>query len=256
MQVKEITIKSEMDSRVLLYPLMRFLAPLGSCLIITSNTFVSRIIEGEHEGDFKNFKILLDLEGATDDILSEYGINIEDFSTVVYDNVSVVEQDYLLIPIGPYVSEAFEEEMLMLGRDETTHIIKFGKDIKSRVKQEKAVPTSAPKAKKQKGKPELSEDDELERALQLEIAAVNKFKGKEIDVRADIRKLPNMKMPTYEEWEKLEGQQVFADIDKNIFKMFFGIFKDIVAYKEPMYLREVNRKDANSSNLKPRPTNG
>lgn len=211
---------------------MRFLKPLGSCLIITSNIFVSRLINGDYEGDFKNFKILVDTEGATDELLDACEINLSDFSIIIYDNVAVVDQDYMLMPIGAYVSQNFKDDLIHLGKENTTHFVKFGKPVK---------------VKKQKDE----KKDNLEKTKDLEQAAKDKFKGTEVDIRANIKKLPNMKFPSTELFEKMESEHIFTEMDKNLFKLFFGIFTDIISVKEPMYLREVMEKDENSSSIEP-----
>jgi hypothetical protein len=203
---------------------------------VTNNKFVSRILDGEYDGDFRNFRIIIDEEGATDEVLEACEVSIEDFSIVIYDNVSVVEQDYMLVPVGAYVSEDFDDEVMQLGQEDTTHIIKFGKPVK---------------AKKEKAEKGESKEKKSVDPLLLEEGARNKFKTKEVDIREKIRKLPNMKFPTYEEFELLEGAKVLPNVDRNMFKLFFGILEPLVGVKEPYYLKEVTRTDANSGSIEP-----
>lgn len=240
-----ISIKSEIDSRVVLYPLMRCLRPLGNILVITSNKQVSRLIEGDLEGDFRNFHILVDSEGGTDELLEDAGISPNEYTYVVYDNVGVVEQDKLIIPIGPIVSDSFEEELIYLGEDKNTHIIRFGKAIKKKV-----APTSKEeKSSKSKTKVELT-DEEVRKA------ASEKFKTKKEDVSAKLKKLPNLNFPRFEDVELLESDKRFFDIDKNFIKFFYTIFQDYIGIKEPNFMREVTRKDASSSSIDKGPASG
>ena len=64
----EIAIKSEADSRILIYPLIKTLYNYGTVAVYTSNKAVSRLIENELEGGFKNIRIIVspeaDLEGT------------------------------------------------------------------------------------------------------------------------------------------------------------------------------------------------
>lgn len=254
-----ISIKSEIDSRILLYPLMRCLKPLGSILVITSNKQVARLIDSEYEGDFRNYHILVDLEGATDELLEESGIHIEDYTYVVYDNVGVVTQDKLFIPIGPVVSEEFETEMMYLGEDKHTHILRFGKAI--RTKERKVKDKEAPKLTREEMKAKR-EQEKLDKAKpvkteeELMADAKAKFKPKKENVGAKLKKLPNLKFPSLEDIELFESNKQFFIIDRNFVKFFFTVFQDKIGISEPNYVREVTRKDARSSSFSQRPASG
>lgn len=232
-----IAIKSEIDSRVVLYPLMRCLVPLGNILVVTSNKQVSRLIDGDYAGDFRNFHILVDTDGATDELLEESGISAEEYTYVVYDNVGVVDRDKLIIPIGPIVSEEFESEMLYLGEDKNTHIIRFGKSIKGKgsIKDKASMPT---RTKKQ----ELSLDEE-------DAAVTSKFKPKKEDVQAKIKKLPNMTFPSFDSIELFESDKKFFQIDRNFIKLFYAMFQEYIGIKEHIYAKEVSTKDESSNSI-------
>ena len=51
-----IAIKSEMDSRPIIYPLMRCLMNYGSILVITNNKVFNRLIESQESGGFRDRK--------------------------------------------------------------------------------------------------------------------------------------------------------------------------------------------------------
>ena len=55
-----IAIKSEMDSRVVLYPLMKACSIYGSVLVMTSNRYVRRVIDDQEYSTFKNIAVLVD----------------------------------------------------------------------------------------------------------------------------------------------------------------------------------------------------
>jgi hypothetical protein len=268
-----ISIKSEIDSRVILYPMMKCLRPLGNVLIVTSNKQVCRLIEGDYEGDFRNFHILFDTDGGTDELLQETGISPEDYTYVVYDNVGVIEQDKLIIPIGPIVSENFESEMMYLGEDRNTHILRFGKSIKKptpkppvltreekkeeaeRLKQEAIARKSmtpeelkAERLLKEQGKSSKSSmtDEEMDEA------ARRKFQPKKEDITAKLKKLPNLQFPKFDDLEFLESNKQFFEIDRNFIKFFFTVFQDYIGIKEHNFVKEVTRRDASSSDFSQR----
>lgn len=241
-----ISIKSEIDSRVVLYPMMRCIQPLGSCLIITSNKQVTRLIDLEEEGDFRNFHILYDPMGATDDLLDQAQLDPYDFNYVIYDNVGVIEQDKLIIPLGPIVSEEFEQEMLILGEDRNTHILRFGKSVSKKNtsdKKDKSVKNNKLE------KDDLSDEDVAN-------AARNKFIAKKEDVHVKLKKLPNLMFPKFEDIELLESNKQFFNIDRNFIKFFYTVFQEFIGIKEPNYVREVTKKDASSSSISRKPTDG
>lgn len=232
-----ITIKSEIDSRIVLYPMMRCLKPFGSCLICTANRQVIRLIDNEYEGDFRNFHIIFDPEGATDTMLENASVSPNEYTFVIYDNVAVTEQNKLIIPIGPNVSDLFHEEMILLGEDENTHIIKFGRGKPAK---------SAPKSKGSgKGKQEapVTDDD-------IEAAAKRKFQLSKKDVEADLAKMPSLNYMSYDEMENLESTKTFGMVDKGFLKTFYIIFGKFLGIKEPNFVREVSRKDESSSSVK------
>ena len=88
-----ICIKSEIDSRPLLYPLMRTLWNYGSILLVTSNRFVNRLIDDAETNNFRNATIVIDTDGATDDIMEDYGYAPTDFDFVILDNMGVTDCD-------------------------------------------------------------------------------------------------------------------------------------------------------------------
>lgn len=244
-----ISIKSEIDSRVLLYPLMRCLKPLGNILIVTSNRQVARIIDGDLEGDFRNFHIMVDYDGGTDELLEDAGISPDEYTYVVYDNVGVVEQDKLLIPIGPIVSEQFEEEMMYLGEDRNTHILRFGRPVKEVNKGPKVKKTKEELESERKAKSSISDEAADE-------AARSKFQPKKVDVTTKLKKLPNLNFPKFEDLEFFESNKQFFDIDRNLIKFFYTVFQEYIGIKEPNFVREVTRRDARSSSIDQRPASG
>lgn len=239
-----ISIKSEMDSRLVLYPLMRCLLPLGETLIVTSNRLVSRLIDGEYNGMIRTFHILVDVEGATDEALRDAGLSPEQFNFVIYDNVGVVEQDKLVIPIGPVVSSSFETEMMYLGEDRNTHIMKFGKPYPQYKKlQSKSKPKLPLKKEKKVDKTSDLTDEELDYQAKM------KFKPEKEDVADKLKKIPNMEFIKIEDIEFFESTKIFPLVNKNFIKFFYTILQKDINISEPNYMREVSRKDESSGSF-------
>lgn len=250
-----ISIKSEIDSRVLLYPLMRCLVPLGNILIVSSNRMVSRLIDGEFDGEFRNFRILIDTEGATDDVLDMANVSPDEYTFVVYDNVGITEQDKLLIPIGHKVSEIFEGDMMLLGEDQNTHILRFGK-AQAGMKGSKIDPNTGIK----KTKEELAEERKAAAEAKKAAAAAKKVKtelseeemeeqikskftiDKKDDVVKKLAKLPNITFPSFDDIELFESTRIFYQMDRNFIKFFYAVFKPYIGISEPNFMREVTRK--------------
>lgn len=238
-----VSIKSEIDSRVILYPLMKCLVPLGNCLVVTSNKQVSRLIDMEYDGEFRNFRILVDLEGATDELLDSANISADEYTFVVYDNVGIVDQDKLIIPIGPITSDVFNSEMMYLGEDINTHIIKFGKSIKKNIKNIKSEKEISNKSKKHDKSNDMTDEEVYEES-------VKTFKPKKVDVAATLKKLPNLNFPNFDDIERLEGNKQFFNIDRNFVKLFYTIFQSYIGVKEVNFMKEVSKKDEGSCNIR------
>lgn len=259
-------IISEMDSRVTLYPLMRCLLSLGDTLVITRNPLVKRLIDNDVEGTFRNFHIIVDDSGASDELVSDYGINIDDYVYVIYDNSSVIDTSaYTLVPIGPYVSEEFYDELERLNdEDGTLLILRYGQPVKSKhakaktldqldeeaTMEEEVEPNQKHKKSKSKfKKPELSPEE-------LELAAVNKFKPVKETVDSKLKKVPSLKFPTYEEFELLESSKMFSMVDKNLMKILYTMLKPFIGLNEGSFMKEVSRRDEGSSSFDKRRTDG
>lgn len=258
-----ISIKSEIDSRCVLYPMMRCLLPLGNVLIVTSNRLLTRLVDGEYNGRYRNFHIVIDTDGATDEALEDMGISPEEYNYVIYDNVGVIEQDKLIIAIGSIVSEEFEQEMYYLGEDKDTHIVRYGTPIKKSVMKEprkkltheemkaererKKSDAAEKKAEAAKAKPK-SVDEMTDDEIYAE--ASKQFQPKKIDVKETLKKLPNLKFISFDDIEVLESCKRFPTIDPNFVKFFYSIFGEYIGIKEPFYRKEVSKKDAGGGSLR------
>lgn len=123
----EISIRSEADSRCLVYPLLKALYNYGTIVLFTTNRSVSRLIENEEDGGFKNIRIIVspeaDLDGAKDAI----GFHSNDYDFVIYDNIGAVDYDMLIAMVTNRLSDSYVQDLLYICSDPKTHILKFGK---------------------------------------------------------------------------------------------------------------------------------
>ena len=95
-----IAIRSEVDSRVLVYPLMKALWEYGSILLVSSNKQYRRLIEETDTMTFRNITVLVDENGSADEIIDANFVSKVDYDFVIFDNVSCVDYDVCLVPLG------------------------------------------------------------------------------------------------------------------------------------------------------------
>lgn len=212
-----------MDSRAILYPLMKVLEQFNQSLIVSRNETLSRFIEGEFDGYYKNLRIIIDPQGNTDDIINDYNVNIEDYDFIIYDNVGTIDFDYILVPISEYVTDWFYNEITYMDINKVTFIL-FGKASKSNIKE-----------KIEQSLKEQQEADEFESE-----AAIHKSDSKS-QLKDKTSKLVPMKFPTMEEIEKFESQGVMYNANSTLIKLFYNIFKDSIGLTESQFISGVNR---------------
>jgi hypothetical protein len=221
--MKSILVKSEMDSRALLYPLMRVLSQFNQSLIVSRNETLSRFIEGQFDGYYKNLRIIIDPQGNTDDLFNEYSVNTEDYDFVIYDNVGTLDFDYILVPISEYVTDWFYNEITYMDINKVTFIL-FGKATKSNIKE-----------KIEQSLKEQAEQDEFEAE-----AAIHKSDSKS-QLKDKTSKLIPMKFPSFEEVEKFESQHIMYNANQALIKLFYNIFKDTIGLTESQFISGVSR---------------
>lgn len=231
-----IAIKSEIDSRVLLYPLMRALRSYGSVLVITSNKQLNRLIDDEAEGGFRNIRIIIEESGATDDVFEEYGIVSGDYDFVILDNIGVTDYDVYLLPLGERHSESFDEDvkMLLSEDDGKVKIIQFGK------------PPKAEPAKRKDKKEKETVSEEYNPADKFNISIEEQKKAEEQ------KKLVCVPFPSYQDIENVEANHRFYEINQNLVTALYTIFKDVLLVEKIQFQKEVRKKDESSGYIKSR----
>lgn len=229
-----IAIRSEMDSRPLLYPLLRCLKPYGNVLVVSTNKTLNRLVETPEDGGFRGIHVIVDESGATDNVFEMYNIEETDYSYIILDNMGVTEYDKYLVMLGARQSEDFRSDVrLLLESDDENKVkvLQFGKLIDKELTSEINEMT----------RPEESEDyDPAEKFRESEKKAVKaKMESK----------ITTVQFPQYQSIENLEAFYVFYEVDSIMVGVFYELFKDSLQVKEIDFRREVQKKDANSRNI-------
>ena len=209
----EIAIRSECDSRIMLYPLIKVLSLYGTVAVYSSNKCLTRLIESELEGGFKNIRIVVNTEGDADAAKESDEFYKGKYNYLIYDNMSVIDYDTCITLVTNRLSESYVMDLQNLIADPKVHIIKFGKPAPI-PKGEKPVKDSSPK-KPPKG--EVEEESDI---------SFNKWDNTKTDEELLQEALSDReskwcKFPSYEAIEEMEGRQVMM-----VPESFYLLMKD------------------------------
>lgn len=241
----EIAIKSEADSRILVYPLIKSLYNYGTIIVFTSNKYMSRLIENELEGGFKNVRIVVspeaDLEGSM--AAEEYFDGKYDFT--IFDNMGATDYDMLIAIVTNRLSESYMQDLLYLCTDEKTHIMKFG--------------SPAPTAKGEKPAKQKPEEKKSSKNTEQEEPAdedmsFNKWKEEKTDEEVLQELLSNreakwIKFPTFDAIEAMEARHYMMVPDDGLIKEIFRLFGSKLCIDIRQFTKGVRVKDESSSDI-------
>lgn len=231
-----INIQSEVDSRIILYPLMKTLKSYGSVLILTSNKQLRRLIEDEENNTCREFTIIIDESGASDDIYTNHDIRPDDFDFIVLDNMGVVEYDTLIIPLGAMSSPEFDDNVqLMLESEDSMkmHIVQFGTNLKKQSPKQES--KSKDKSTSKSSNKDVSGDEDYDPAEKFRDAVKEKKKKEN-------NKIFTCKFPSYEMIEKVEAEHKFPKLDESMCNALYDILGDHLNTKS-IDFRKVAQKD-------------
>ena len=148
-----IVIKSETDSRMCLYPLLRCLYPYGSICIITNNVCLYRLLsDDQSDGGFRNIRVIVEPSGNVEYAMEEDGWYENKYDFVIYDNMEIADYDLMLLLITNRISETYLQDILYIVGEPNTHILRFG-TINKKKPEKKTKPEKGDKPEK-KAKPE------------------------------------------------------------------------------------------------------
>lgn len=239
----EIAIKSEADSRILLYPLIKALYNYGTIGVFTSNRTISRLIDNDLEGGFRNVRIVVspeaDLEAAHQS--DEYYKNKYDFT--IYDNMGAIDYDILICVITNRLSDNYVNDLVYIAGDEKTRIIKFGSPAPALKKEKDANKGKKVKKAEDKTEAELAED-----------MAFNKWKVEKTDEDILQELLESKeslwcKFPSFEDIERMESRYQMMVPDDKLIKELYKIFGEVISVDERQFTKGARVKDESSSTI-------
>lgn len=229
-----VAIKSEMDSRPLLYPLLKALHGCGSICLISSNRIVGRLIEDEDNGGFRNIRVIVDEDGATDTVYQEYGISRDDYDFIILDNMGSVEYDLLLVPVGLVTTEGFQSDIDLLKREANSRFIQFRGSTKFR-KGIRPIKTNKVNGR-HRGKVDEAGDDDNP-ADQFKVA-------QSIDEEFNVgERWYNCAYPTWEDVEEMEALYKFPTPSKELITALYDIFKVQIGLDKRSFELAMKRED-------------
>ncbi len=235
----EIAIKSEADSRVLLYPLIKLLYNYGTVAVYTSNRTLTRLIDSELEGGFRNVRVVINPEADLDEMKASDDWRKDKYDFIIYDNVGAVDYDVIICILTNRLSESYVQDLLFIIQDDKTRIIRFGAPAPA-VKKEKS--NKKPIAKE--NVPEPEEDDRK----------FNKWRVEKTDedVLQELltdRKSPWHKFPSFEMIENMEGRHIMPTPEDSLIRDLYDIFGKELSIDLRMFMKGARVKDESSSDI-------
>lgn len=239
-----IAIKSEMDSRVVLYPLMKACNTFGSVIVLSSNRYVKRMIDDQEYSTFKNIAILVDETGATDEICEAYDIVLDEYDYVIMDNIGVTEYDKLLVLFGQKSSDSFEEDIQLYksqDNNENIFFLQYGGKGKAATKERAPKEDKAERRLKKSNKDNgIPDDYDPEQKFKDMVIEEKKKKIKEFDVS----------LPKFEMIEKLEGLGQFEAVDEKLSAIFYELFGGELNIQYNLFRKEIRQTNESGSSNK------
>ena len=249
-----IAIKSEMDSRVVLYPLMKACDVYGSVLVLTNNRFVRRVIDDDEFGTFKNITIVVDEEGSSDDIYAYYGILPNDYDYIIVDNMGISEYDRCLCLFGQKQSLAFMADKDTMEHSENVDnivFLEFGK--KSSAKPARPVKEQKPA----EGVEGAAENTPAKKTGKVDKSVVpedynpaDKFRNLVEEERKKTVVTYNVPFPSYDMIEDLEGMGKFSNIDEKLCTVFYDVMGKSLNIQFNVFRKEIKQVNESSSGNK------
>lgn len=247
----EIAVVSETDSRMFVYPLIKCLYNYGTIAIFTTNSQMSRLIENELEGGFRNIRIIVDVTGDLDGMKEVDEFYKTKYDFVIYDNVGAVDYDILINVVTNRITEQFVSDILYNIEDERSHIIKMGSPA-ARPK------TSTPKKKESKPKKENVDESDIGilTAGEEEVPdedfnkwAVEKTEADIFREKIQDREAKWLKFPTWDSIETMENRGVLIVPGDDFIKEMHRLFQQWVNVDLRMFTKGAKVKDESGINF-------
>ena len=237
----EICIKSETDSRIFLYPLIKVLSNYGTVCVYSSNRMLTRLIENDMEGGFKNIRIMVSTEADLDACKESDEWYKGKYDFCIYDNMNIQSYDILICLVTNRLSETYVQDLTYLITDPKVHIIKFGAPAPiTKDKNEKPKKETKPKG----GAVEEDFDD----------TEFNKWHVEKTDEELLTEALSNRetkwcKFPSLESIDQMESRHIMLTPDDGLIKELFRLFGEKLNVDERMFTKGARVKDESSSDI-------
>lgn len=230
----KIAILSEIDSRIVLYPLLKCLQQYGSIRVYSSNVAIQKFAENCNNV-FENIEIYADASADLETLLEETYWHEEDQTFTIFDNIGATEYDAGLVVVSAAQSPDYISDVLYTIANDNTTILKMGKPYSEKSKAK----TATRDLKK------LAEDDDPD---------YNKWAVEESDQEILDRKLRDansrwIPMITLEDILRLETMYKFFKPNSEFAKVIYPIVKKVSNVDERDYLKGVERINESSNNI-------
>lgn len=262
-----ISIRSEADSRILIYPLIRALYNFGTICVITSNVNMKRLIDVDTmEGGFRNVRVIVQPDGDLEEAMNSDDMYKGKYDFTIFDNMGATDYDMEFIIITSRVSESYLQDIVWIIGEEGTHVFRFGAGAPaSKDKDKKSKDNKKPKKKGKKG--EEAEDDEQEdedvfsnnvidaKANQAKVSGFNedgsiknKWTAEKTDAEILNEKLAQaqatvLPFPNFEDIEKMESRWVLPKIEGKLAKALYKVIGPVINVDERQFTKGVSTVD-------------
>lgn len=235
----KISIKSEADSRMLVYPLLKVLKDYGTVCLFTGAPWADRLIDDELNGGFRNIRVIHVYDGDLQFAMEQDGTTDTKYDFIIFDNVGAQQYDVLFGIITNFITYDYISDLTNIIDEPATHIIKFG------------TPGKKPAEKKGSKKQEVDvEAEQLEETKKwaTELSAEDLF----IEALTD-RKTKWCKMPAMEDIESLESKHIFYVPSDDVLKEIYRIIPQAFNVEERNFIKGGRSKDEGSININGKP---
>lgn len=227
----QIAIHSEMDSRILLYPLIQCLYHYGSIGVFSNNPYVRRMTDGEYTNTVNNVTLFYDQEATSDEMREYNGVSSDDYDFLIYDNCGESGADLYLIPTYGEMSSKFEASIDAIREDPNVIVIQYGR-------------------------PALSTKSSL--GLATKKAAVDPLIGfdpaKKFNEKRDSKEKQHERqksavcvpMPSFDMVEKFEGMHVFPEPNTKLISILYPALKATINVDKRNFEKAVRRVESGS----------
>lgn len=247
-----VAVRSEMDSRPIVYSLLRALKDFGSMCLVSDNKFVQRLIDSPEDGACRNIRIVYDADGAFDSVAEEYGIVADEYDFLILDNVGAMDYDVLIVPVGEIITDSFQFDIDELKKDTNTRFIQFGKAGKNQASNNKKSSRSS-KPKPEKKRPDrgkrrgnveeeevdaitnLEEDDDPAEKFRMDVSIDEEYNVSERFYGCDF--------PSWQDIEDLEAKHLFFKLNQKVADAIYDIFKQQLGIDKRMFSKAVTVAD-------------